>query len=500
MEKIQSSSVRWRAVVMCASLFALAAFFAVQTHAGDPEVRDMGSRLELFVDEYLIDKMDNTRLKLHHPRKEKEVFPMEKPWEGVYCGYTTVFKDGDLYRMYYLGYPVDPPGNFTCYAESKDGIHWRRPELGLVEFQGSKKNNIIMTGGPESHNFSPFLDTKPGVPSSEKYKAVGGIGGVFEGAGLMAYASPDGIHWKKMREQGVITKGAFDSHNLAFYSETEQCYVCYFRTFRHGVRWITRTTSDDFLNWTEPVDMDFGETPPEQLYTNSTTPYFRAPHIYIALPCRCIFGKDVASQEMKKKLGVAEGYQPKGTGYTDMPLMTSRGGNTYQRTFMETFILPGIGLKNWTSRANYPAFGIVPTPDSDTRMSIYVNRHTGYPSAHIARYTLRYDGFISVFAPYSGGELLTKPLKFGAADGSEKVELVINYATSTPGAVRCEILDEIGKPIEGFSLAECDEIVGDEIERVVSWKGRTDLKDVAGKPVRLRFAMKAADLYSIRFR
>jgi hypothetical protein len=178
--------------------------------------------------------------------------------------------------MYYLGYPIDPPGNFTCYAESKDGVHWTKPELDLVEFQGLRKNNIILSGLPECHNFSPFLDTKPGVPKSQRYKAVGGTGR----QGLMAYASADGIHWKKMREQGVITKGAFDSHNLAFYSPTEAKYVCYFRTFRRGIRWIDRCTSDDFLNWTEPVPMDFGGTPPEHLYTNSTTPYFRAPHIF----------------------------------------------------------------------------------------------------------------------------------------------------------------------------------------------------------------------------
>jgi len=462
---------------------------AAPVKSSEPDVLDIGSRRELFVDHYLTDKMDGTRLKLNHAQPAGKVMDFDKPWEGVYCGYTTVFQDGDLYRMYYLGFPVSPPGNFTCYAESKDGIHWTRPELGLVEFQGSKKNNIILAGLPECHNFSPFHDTKPGVLKSERYKAVGG----GSRKGLMAYASPDGIHWKKMQEKGVITKGAFDSHNLAFYSEAEKKYVCYFRTFRHGVRWITRTTSDDFLHWTEPVDMNFGDTPPEHLYTNSTTPYFRAPHIYIALPCRFMAGKDVVSQEMKKKLGVAEGYLPRGSGYTDMPLITTRGGNQYDRTFMETFIPSGIGLKNWTSRANYPAFGIVPTPDSKTHMSIYVNRHTGYKSAHMMRYTLRYDGFISVNAPYSGGEMTTKPFTFRGK------QLSINYTTSAPGSVRVEIQDAAGKPIPGFTLADSAEIIGDEIERTVAWKNGSDVSQLTLRPIRLRFVMKAADLYSFQF-
>ena len=221
------------------------------------DVRDIGSRRELFVARFLTDKLDGTHLQLHQPSPAGTVIGFDKLWEGVYCGYTTLFQDGDLYRMYYLGYPVDPPGNFTCYVESTDGIHWTKPELGLVEFQGSKKNNIILAGLPECHNFSPFLDTKPGVPDSQRYKAVGG----GAAKGLMAYASPDGIHWDKMQDDGVITQGAFDSHNLAFYSESEDCYVCYFRTFRNGLRWVDRCTSEDFLNWTEPVGMSFGYAP-----------------------------------------------------------------------------------------------------------------------------------------------------------------------------------------------------------------------------------------------
>ena len=196
---------------------------------------------------------------------------------------------------------------------------------------------------------------------------------------------------------------------------------------------------------------------------------------------------------MKKKLGVAEGYQPPGTGYTDMPLVTTRGGNTYDRTFLETFIPPGIGFKNWTSRANYPVFGIVPTPDSDTHLSIYVNRHTGYKSAHLARYTLRYDGFASVNAPYAGGEMTTSPLTF---DGNR---LSINYATSAPGFVKVEIQDAAGTPIPGYTLAESTEIIGDELDRTVSWANGSDVSRLSGQPIRLRFVMKAADLYALQF-
>ena len=79
-------------------------------------------------------------------------------------------------------------------------------------------------------------------------------------------------------------------------------------------------------------------------------------------------------------------------------------------------------------------------------------------------------------------------------------ELVINYSTSAAGSLQVEIQNASGSPMPGFAAAECTTIVGDEIERVVSWKSGSDLSRIAGEPVRLRFVMKDADLYSLRFR
>ncbi len=104
------------------------------------------------------------------------------------------------------------------------------------------------------------------------------------------------------------------------------------------------------------------------------------------------------------------------------------------------------------------------------------------------------DGFVSVQAPFSGGELVTKPVVF------EGKKLVMNYSTSAAGSVSVELQTEFGKPIDGFTLADCGEIYGDEIERVVSWKGNSDLSKLASTPVRLRFVIRDGDLYSIRFR
>ncbi|HOW19291.1 MAG TPA: hypothetical protein PLC79_09660, partial [Phycisphaerae bacterium] len=107
--------------------------------------------------------------------------------------------------------------------------------------------------------------------------------------------------------------------------------------------------------------------------------------------------------------------------------------------------------------------------------------------------TLRLDGFVSVNAPYAGGEFITKPLLF------EGRKLTLNISTSAVGSVKVEIQDAGGKPLAGFAAEDCIEIWGDEIARTVAWKGGTDVSKLAGRPVRLRFVMKDADIYAFRF-
>ena len=456
-------------------------------------VIQLDSQRELFIDHYLIDTLNGTRLLLHEPRDEEPVLKFDKPWEGAFCGYCTIIKDGDTYRAYYRGLPeAGKDGSSketTCYAESKDGIHWEKPNLGLFEVNGTSDNNVVLANAaPVTHNFSPFLDTKPGVDLSQRFKALGGT----EKSGLIAYISADGILWKKLQEEPVFSKGKFDSQNVSFWSESEQYYVCYFRTCTKGdykgFRTVSRTTSQDFVHWTDPVEMSFGDTPQEHLYTNQTHPYFRAPHIYVAIAARFMPGRQVLTEGQALKLEVNPKYFK---DCSDAVFMTSRGGSRYDRTFMESFIRPGIGLENWVSRSNYPALNVVQT--GPTEMSIYVQQNYAQPTAYLRRYSLRLDGFASVYAPYKGGEMLTKPFTF---DG-EKLHL--NFATSAAGEIRVEIQDADGQPIPGYSLEDSQTLLGNEIERAVAWQKGEDVSQLSGKPIRLRFVMKDAHLYAMRF-
>lgn len=423
--------------------------------------RDIGSRRELFIDNYLVERLDNASLKLHEPRLAA---PMTEPADHLEYG--TVIKDGDLFRLYTRDgrgakFDGDTP-EVTRYCESRDGIHWTKPKLGLFEIDGSKENNVILHEAPFCHNFSPFLDQRPDVPADQRFKALAGT----VKSGLVAFVSADGIHWNKLRPEPVITytkEYAFDSQNVAFWSESESCYVCYFRHFLNKqLRSVCRTTSADFVTWSEPVPMK-PNFPGEHIYTTLTHPYFRAPHIYIATPTR---------------------FHPERGESTDILFMTTRGAGPYDRTFREAFIRPGLDPDRWGNRSNYAALNIVPTGPAE--MSIY--------TTPFRRFTLRTDGFASVHAGADIGEMLTRPLRFSGK------ELVINYSTSAGGSVRVEIQNEFGQPIPGFSLADSSNLVGDTIEQHVSWKNGSDVLSLAGKAVRLRFVMQEADLFAIQFR
>ncbi len=490
---------------MLRMLFALCALTSAIRTAAAADPIEIGSRRELFVDHFLIDSMDGTELRLHQPTPREVVIVHDEPWEGNSCGYYTIFRDGDLYRMYYKavsqvlkGEPASH-GVLACYAESTDGIHWKKPELGLFEFQGSRKNNIVWDG-PGAHDFTPFKDPNPDCSPDALYKAVGNAGGV--GHGLLAFKSSDGVHWSRLQDEPVITKGAFDTQNLAFWDEQRREYRAYIRDFRDGLRGIRSATSADFIHWTDPEWLEYPGAPREQLYTNQIIPYYRAPHIFLGFPTRYIDRgwspsmRALPGLEHRKLRSATSARE--GTALTDGLFMTSRDGRTFHR-WREAFLRPGLRSQdNWVYGDNYQNWGIVETASSiegaPNDLSVYATESywTGH-SDQLRRFTLRIDGFVSVHAAGETGQFVTKPLVFRGG------VLTMNFSTSAAGSVRVEIQNVDGKPFDGFSREDCDDIFGDSLEQAVTWKGSDDVSRLAGKPVRLRFLLSDADLYSMQF-
>ena len=450
-------------------------------------MRDIGSRWELFVDDWLIEALDGAELRLHHPAQQEIVLPFDAPWEGAVSYYPTILEYEGEYRVHYRGQPHEGPGTeVAAVATSSDGVSWHRPNLGLFEWGGSRENNIIWAG-EGSHNFTPFVDNNPAAPPSQRFKAVASAKVNGEPV-LKAYVSEDGYRWQALRKEPIITDGAFDSQNLAYWDAYRGHYVAFYRDFRDlegrvkrwdGVRSIKWATSSDFVNWTAGQWLDFGDAPLEHFYTNVTISYFRAPHLYLAFPKRFLPERKAIPEHPN-------------SGVSDGVFMSSRDGLHWDRRFMEAFVRPGRDRENWTERNNCIAWGIVPTAPDE--LSIYWVQHYRHPTARLRRGTLRMDGFASVNAGYAGGELVTRPLRF---EGSE---LVLNYATSAAGSVRVEVQDADGEPMSGYALEESVEMYGDEIEAVVRWQSGSSVASLAGRPVRLRMALRDADIYALRFR
>ena len=489
-------------------LIAAAALCLASVAVSAGEAIDIGSRRELFIDDILIDKLSGARQVLQHPTPRETCLVCDAPWEGSGCGYFAVFRDGESCKMYYRGAHIAIEGGksarthdyVACLATSPDGIAWTKPDLGVLEFQGSKHNNIVWVGRPAAHDFTPFRDTHPACKPEARYKAIS-TAGMRKGA--LAFQSPDGIHWSAMNDgKPVITKGAFDTQNLAFWDTVRREYRAYVRDFRNGVRDVRTCTSQDFIHWTEPAWLDYPGAPREHIYTNQVLPYYRAPHIFIGFPTRYLdrgwTESTKALPELDHRKLRAAANRRYGTALTEGLLMVSRDGRTFHR-WKDAFLRPGPERPGqWKYGDNYLAWHVVETAShlrgAPPELSLYATESywTGKATA-LRRYTLRIDGFVAVHAAADGGEMVTKPLTF------QGKRLSLNLATSIAGDVRVELQDPDGRAIEGFAAADCHELFGDTLDRVVAWKGGADVSKLAGQPVRLRFVLRDADLYSFQF-
>jgi hypothetical protein len=442
---------------------------------------DLGTRLELLADKHLFESLEgDARLRVHRPIPRKVVFTADAPWEGNTSAYYGLFadeRDGKpLLRMVYRGSQssrfskkVKPHAAVACYAESLDGIHWTKPNLGVFEWEGSKGNNIIWTG-EGNHNFTAFRDDNPDTPPTHRYRALARVGKFRSPTnGLRAFHSSDCVHWKITQQEPVITAGLFDSQNLAYWDAHRGEYRSYWRVITHDVRAIRTATSTDFLRWANHADLTYPEgTPNQHLYTNAIQPYFRAPHLFVGFPTR---------------------YLP-GEGQRVEPLfMISRDGIHFTR-YDEPVIPEDAPKDRAGNRSNYMTWGMLQLPGEPDQISVYATEdYYGDNPNRLRRFTYRLDGFVSLHASKDGGSLRTKPLTFSGNT------LVLNAAVLQGGQLSVDVLDS-----EGTTLASSHAFAGDSTAHPVAWKSGADLSTLAGNPLRLRFTLRDADLFSFHFK
>jgi len=467
-----------------------------------------------FWDYYLIDpRHTNAILSANKPQKRDTVMVFDKPWEGNATNYFTIIKDGGLYRMYYEVWGLnDKPLNImVCYAESRDGLHWEKPELGIVEYNGNKKNNIIIGKIPD--NFTVMKDENPDCPPEMKYKALGSVLEIDYIDGnkrnmLALWVSSDGIHFNR---HSIISRGyAYDTQNSLHWNRHTGKYYCYIRDYHKvdddpqsrfeesNVRANMVLESEDLTNWSEAQYLNYnGECYP--LYTNCVTAYPYDDRYYVGFPSRYVqrrrwtknYDRLGGAEKRKKRMEI----EPRlGLAVTDCVFMSSRDNVNWYR-FDEAIVTPGIeDGENWIYGDCYPALGgLIETPspfrNCPPELSLFMGNHRWMDSpVELVRYVYRRDGMASLKAPYEEKKLLTKAFTF---EGST---LRLNFSTSARGCIYLRILDEYNVPIKGYSTCE---IFGDSVDRILDFD--KPLSELSGKAVKFEFTMSDAEIFSMTF-
>ena len=302
----------------------------------------------------------------------------------------------------------------------------------------------------------------------------------------------------------VVKGGSFDSQNVGFWDSARREYRAYWR-YMEGekqIRSIRTASSKDFINWNNYADLSYTDSPQEHLYNNVIKTYYRAPEVIMGFPIRYVersWSESMRSlPELDHRKLRSSSVDRFGTALTEGLFMTSRDGVTFNR-WNEAFLRPGIERRGtWNYGHQFIGWTMVETESciegAPNELSFYATEGCWTDSSTLLRrYTLRLDGFVSISAPMSGGELITKYFIF------EGDKLLLNFSTSAAGEIKVEIQDINGKPIPGFTFDDCESTFGDTTERIIYWKNGADVSNLMGKEIRLRFFMKDADIYSFKF-
>ncbi len=458
----------------------LTAMAAPQTEK-EPIVLNRQAEL-LLHDDWLVAQREGLELVPAQLRKHpaNPLLGIDRPWEkrGI-LNYVALLQDEEagLYRMYYqiLGTTEDGVNQSHClYAESRDGVRWEKPDLGLVDYEGSKQNNILFLDPNERPRGTPvywvmkdYAERDP----EQRYKMMLNRWD-FRGRGVGMGYSADGIRWKF--SSYVNRLGGFDTHNLFFWDDRIGLFVGYFRTHVLGKRSIGRATSPDAYHWSAPVTvhgLDDKDPPDWQIYGPGIFKYSRAKNVYV------MYGEgfDSRSDVFRGQLGL------------------SRDGIDWHR-FQDGHFLDGTpGTWDAGSVRPVPAEAVV-----DGRMAMFYtgSDHSLHDreGARGVGLALFQQGAFSGWRAAAQGTLLTRPLLAKHSEPS----LLLNV-DAEGGEVVAEILDARGSVISGFSLQDCKPVTGKGTLLEVSWKGRENLKSVVQQGAfQVRFHLERATLYGFR--
>lgn len=447
---------------------------------------DVSDRKQLFLDDdYLLDInfTRGIRKVMHQPVKYEgnPVMKADKPWESRHIFlWGTILQDEES-SHYTMWYRVSDGNAFWfAYAVSEDLVKWEKPALGIVEFEGSKKNNLLMQIRGSA---GPSVILNPYKKESDKKYLV-----LYKESGLCIAYSPDGIHWTPYQGNPVYfdTRG-FDAFNVFFFDDRLDKYVSYLRRKdkrEEGMsrsRYIGRLESEDALRWSVPevvLGPDDRDPPQSDLYTPAAFKYSEAANAYFMMPSYFDWRRD--------QLWIQ--------------LATSRDGFHWRRSGNREPFIPLGPPGSFESERIY--MGCPPLIKGDEIIFYYHGFDVGHDRVKVRGYdydgavgiaSLRLDGFISLQAGYHVGEVATRPIHFKGSS----LELNVD---DPDGDVRVEILDDKGEVISGFSRDDCDKITADDVRHQVTWRGKDDVSPLSAKIIQLRFYLQFAKIYAFQFK
>ena len=468
---------------------------------------------ELFTDLEMVESYKNIDFRLHHPERCDDFYAPEFPYASNLTGGGSIVKlDNGKWRLYFRGgynwkSPFVEEGTPTpCLsaAESEDGIHWTQVTtksiLNKNDYEGIISNVL---------NATIFLDSNPDAPKDERFKML------FHGYiseechGLMLAVSEDGFKFRLKFDKPLGIEAQYDTHNTLCWNPKIKKYHIYTRIRRFGKRGIRMHLTEDFKTFTNASDLTFrnDEYPDTQLYTNEIIPYFRSAKYMVGFPARyCDHGQIWTKSQLYAPGAERRAFWANdrkftrlGTVATDTLFMSSRNGWIWDRQ-EESFLRPGPCTEgSWIYGDNYFCYGMIPTKSglgfgAPDEISFYASENyigdQGKP-ARFRRLKLRQDGFVSVHFGAHEGVLVTRP--FELTENS----LSLNLATSAWGILTVEILDEYGCVIPDYGRNDMYSIYGDSLDIRPMWKKNgSDLSELKGRKIALRFIGRDADLYS----
>jgi hypothetical protein len=437
----------------------------------------------LVLDSRVIDTTRNARLTPGTVQKNSHnpLFGEDKPWEprfdnlypnvafdekeGLYkCWYTPFIKDKATvtateaikHSMTYcqrLGQIHDRESGL-CYATSTDGIVWQKQNLGVIEYNGSSKNNLVKL---LVHGAGIVYDPQD-PDTNRRFKMFAKTG---ESGTMAVCFSHDGVTWSDNLDCSAINV-AGDTHNNAFWDKRTERYVGITRMWRDEVRVVARTESPDFVNWQQAKEVFRGTTVYRMVYAMPVFPYA---NVYLGLEMIIDTRTDTVECELAWSPDTLHWHHVA----PGMPLIPRGAEGTYDCGCIYA--------------AAYPVI-------NDDQICLYYGGgdgpHCSWRKGSFCLATLgpdRFAGFEPV-DPELTATIITQPIHCRPG------ELTVT-ADAAGGSLRVAVLDSNNPDLE-----MCCPISEDVTDHTVTWKNRANLASLQGKSIRLKFELKGAKLYA----